>query len=180
MSQIAASTTTTLPIVKTNSEIAREGNIKLRRPLVLRPIPRPKSRRDEPKKSIRQRLAHVCDEWDRLQESRKRDAVYRYLRAVFYIVKHYSSREKTEKLVRRAFKFAGLPVDMKADPFAVIIRCTSEQKIDRKTVSKWSRALRWVAKLKKPRHRLMRFMKINGGINACAERYTRYFGRAKR
>ena len=96
---------------------------------------------DKPKKSIRQRLGDVCNAWDDFQETRDRDAVYGYLRAVFSIVQHYNGRHRTKKLMRRAYKFAGLPIDMNADPLAVVIRCTCDGKADNKTISKWSRAL---------------------------------------
>jgi len=135
---------------------------------------------DKPKKSIRQRLGDVCNAWDDFQETRDRDAVYGYLRAVFSIVKHYNGRHRTKKLMRRAYKFAGVTVDTNADPFAVIIRSTCEHKLDNKTISKWSRALRYVARVKKPRHPLTTFMKNRGGVNACAERYAKYFGRGER
>jgi hypothetical protein len=135
---------------------------------------------DKPKKSLRQRLGDVCNAWDDFQECRARDAVYGYLRAVFSIVKHYNGRRRTKKLIRRAFKFSGLPIDTNANPFAVIIRCTCEHKLDNKTISKWSRALQYVARVKKPRHPLTTFMKNRGGVNACADRYARYFGRGER
>ena len=131
-------------------------------------------------KSLRQRLAHVAHVWDELQETRDRDAVYDYLRAVFSIVRHYLGRRRTKRLMRRACKFAGLPVDMNADPFAVLIRCTCENSLDRKTVSKWSRALRYAARSKKPRVRLIPFMRKRGGITGCAALYAEHFGRGRR
>jgi hypothetical protein len=140
----------------------------------------PISRACKQKKSLRQRLAHVANVWDELQETRNRDAVYDYLRAVFSIVKHYRGRRRTKKLVRRAFRFAGLPIDMNADPFAVVMRCTCEKKLDRKTISKWSRALRYAARSKKPRVRLIPFMRKRGGITGCAALYAEQFGRGKR
>jgi hypothetical protein len=132
------------------------------------------------KKSIRQKLGDVCDAWDDFQGSRNRDAVYGYLRAVFSIVKHYSGRRRTKRLLRCAYKFAGLPFDKNSDPFAAVIRCTCEHKLDNKTVSKWARALRYVAHCKKPRTRVKTFMKHQGGVNACADRYAQYFGRGER
>src|SRR6266487_6009323 len=100
-------------------------------PTFRNPISRAASRDPKrSKKSIAWRLGRVCDEWDRFQESRNRDAVYGYLRAVFSIGKRYGGRRRTRKLMRRAFKYAGLPVDMTADPFAVVIRSTCEQKVD--------------------------------------------------
>jgi hypothetical protein len=128
----------------------------------------------KPKKSLRQRLGDVCNAWDDFQENRSRDAVYGYLRAVFSIVKHYSRRRRTKKLMLRAYKFAALRVDMNADPFAVVIRCTCDGKADDKTISKWSRALRYVARVRK-RKPLKEFMKGRGGINACADLYTQRF-----
>lgn len=135
---------------------------------------------DKPKKSLRHRLGDVCDAWDDFQGSRNRDAVYGYLRAVFSIVRHYHGRRRTKRLTRRTFKFAGLPVDMGADPFAVVIRCTCEHKLDNKTISKFSRALGFVARFKKPRHRLMTFMKNRGGINGCAALFAEHLGRSRR
>jgi hypothetical protein len=139
-----------------------------------------RTKRVKSKKSLRQRLGDVCNAWDDFQECRDRDAVYGYLRAVFSIVRHSSGRRRTKRLMRRAFKFAGLPFDKHADPFAVVIRCTCEHQLDNKTISKWSRALRYVARVKKPRHPLTTFMKSRGGVNACAERYAKHFGRGER
>jgi hypothetical protein len=82
--------------------------------------------------------------------------------------------------MRRAFKFAGLMIDMNADPFAAVMRCTCEKKLDRKTISKWSRALRYAARFKKPRVRLRPFIKNRGGINGCAALYAEQFGQGKR
>ena len=105
--------------------------------------------------------------------------MYGYLEAVYAIVKHYKIRRKTRKLLRHAFKFAGLPFDKNADPFTAVIRCTSDN-IDSKTISKCARALRYVARSKEPRMPLKTFMKEAGGVNACAGLYAKYFGRRGR
>ena len=122
----------------------------------------------------------MSDAWDEFQESRVRDAVYGYLKAVFAFVVDYKGRRRTKRLLRRAFQFAGLPFDKNADPFAAVIRCTSERNVDNKTISKWARALRYAAHCKRPRTPLKRFIKKMGGINACAERYAIYLGRGRR
>jgi GNAT superfamily N-acetyltransferase len=131
------------------------------------------------KTGLVQRLRHVSDVWEDFQETRDRDAVYDFLAAVFAIVQHYRRKGHTKKLIRRAFEFAELPLDKNADPFAAIIRCTCEEKLDRKTVSKWSRALRWAGRFKN-RMPLKKFMKARGGINACASLYTECLGRKNR
>jgi hypothetical protein len=103
--------------------------------------------------------------------------VYEYLAAVFTIVMHYKVRRRTTRLVRHAFKFADRPFDKNADPFSAVIRCTCGKAVDTKTISKWARALRYVASSKEPRTRLSKFMKGVGGVNACADLYARYSGR---
>jgi hypothetical protein len=141
--------------------------------------------RDEPagktsKARLRRRLEKIREAWDDFQTSRARDAVYGYLEAVFAIVEHYKVRRKTKKLLRHAFKFAELPFDRNADPFTAVIRCTCADLADSKAISKWARALRYVARCKAPQIRLKTFMKEAGGVNACADLYARYFGRRGR
>ena len=150
------------------------------------PIPRVVYRSDRkaggesPEDRLRQRLVIVCDAWDDFQECRKRDAVYRYLKAVFALVVDHKGRRRTRRLLRRAFQFAGLLFDENADPFAAVIRCTSERDVDNKTSSKWARALRYAAHCKRSRTPLKIFIKKMGGINACTERYAIYLGRGRR
>jgi len=128
---------------------------------------------------IRRRFEKIRDVWNQFQASRARDAVYGYLEAVFAIVTHYKVRRKTKKLLRHAFKFAELPFDRNADQFSAVICCTSGDGVDNKTISKWARALRYVAHCKAPRTRLKIFMKKAGGVNACADRYAKYLGRIR-
>jgi hypothetical protein len=117
-------------------------------------------------------LRKVRAAWDDFQRRRARDAVYRYLEAVFNLVQRYSDRSRRRKLVRGAFKFARLPRVSDADPFAAVIRCTSDVTVDRRAISKWARALRYAAVAKPAGDSLTSFMKGRGGINACANCYT--------
>jgi hypothetical protein len=95
---------------------------------------------------------------------------------VYCLVRRYEGQGRPNRLVRRAFKYAGLPVDKNAVPFAVVIRATCDRhKIDNKTISKWARALRYVAKFKR-RTPLKTFIKSRGGINACAALYAEHLG----
>jgi hypothetical protein len=150
------------------------------------PIPRALRQTDRapktkaPKSTLRQRLEKVGDAWNDFQTTRTRDAVYKYLSIVFETVMHYKVRRRMKKLMRQAFEFADIPFDENADPFTAVIRCTSADGADSKTISKWARALRYAAHCKVPRTRLKTFMKQVGGVNACADRYTRYCGRRTR
>ncbi len=127
---------------------------------------------------LTQRLEKICEAWNDFQSSRARDAVYLYLASVFAIVEHYKVRRKTGKLLRHAFELADLPFDKNADPFTAIIRCTSDDSVDNKMISKWARALRYVVRAKEPRVSLKTFMKTAGGVNACAALYAQRTRRA--
>jgi hypothetical protein len=152
----------------------------------LLPLPRPSIAsmlkfRDSGPKAIRVvSLGSVRDAWDDFQASRSRDAVYGYLEAVFAIVALYRVRRRTKRLLRYAFKFAHLSFEKHADPFAAVIRCTCGGLTDNKTISKWARALRYVARCKKPRTPLKAFMTEAGGVNACATRYAKLKRRRNR
>jgi len=129
---------------------------------------------------LRRRLEKVRAAWKEFQGSRARDAVYGYLEEISAVVEHYKLRRKTSRLLRHAFKLAGVSFDENADPFTAIIRCTCEGEVDSKTASKWSRALRYVAYSEVPNASLKTFMKEAGGINASAARFARYYGRGSR
>lgn len=118
---------------------------------------------------IGRRFEEIHRAWDKFRANRARDAVYGYLSTVFETVMHYKVRRKTKKLLRNALKVVDLSFDGNADPFAAVIRCTSDDSVDSKTISKWARALRYVAWRKDRGTPLERFMKEAGGVNACAD-----------
>ncbi len=99
---------------------------------------------------------------------------------VFAIVEHYEVRRKTAKRLRHACEFADLPFDRNADPLTAIIRCTSDDSVDSKIISKWARALRYAARSKAPQSQLKLFMRQAGGINGCADLYAKRVGRRNR
>ena len=146
------------------------------------PVSRPiwRLHREGTSKGPKRWLEKIRDAWDDFQANRARDAVYGYLEAVFAIVEHYKVRGRTKKLLRHAFKFANLPFDKNADPFTAVIRCTCGDAADNKTISKWARALRYVAHCEAPGARLKTFMKEAGGVNACATAYAKLKQRRNR
>lgn len=100
---------------------------------------------------VRQRLEKVCAAWATFHNCRGRDAVYEYLEAVYRLVMHYKVRRRTSELLQHAFEFGNVPFEEAANVFSVLIRCTCDNGVDNKTISKWSRALRFVAKSKTPK-----------------------------
>jgi hypothetical protein len=100
--------------------------------LIAKRVPAPRATRrstfnlrdNTPKAQLQRWLEKVCVAWDDFQANRARDAIYDYLEAVFAIVMHFKMRQRTKKLLRRAFSFADLRFDKNADPFTAVIRCT--------------------------------------------------------
>jgi hypothetical protein len=79
---------------------------------------------------------------------------------------------------RKALRLRCLEPSDHDEPFAAIIRCTSDPgKVDKRTRSKWSRVMRYAADYKPPGEPLDLFVKRKGGINACATRFARCLGR---
>ena len=128
--------------------------------------------------ALRQDLERIRDVWDDCQASRDRNAIYRYLNAVYGLVAWWTAEGREIDRARRALRLQRLKVSDREDPFAAVIRCTADPaKADKRTRSKWSRrhAVRGLYKLDS--EPLDSFIKRKGGINACAARFTRRLGR---
>jgi hypothetical protein len=136
-------------------------------------------RRDIPytDEALKQDLIRVQNAWDECQASRERDAIYTYLAAIFDLVAWWTAEKRALERAQKALRLRHIlrhitPSDHD-EPFAAIIRCTADPaKVDKRTRSKWSRALRYALAYKSHLEPLDRFMKRKGGINRCAERFS--------
>jgi hypothetical protein len=98
---------------------------------------------------VRWQLARIRKQWLRYQCSRHRNAVYLYLGAVFDLVTSWHG--DAYGCASQALGFHGCPIPRRIEPFDVAIRCTSDPaQVDARTRSKWSRALRFADRSKKP------------------------------
>ena len=93
--------------------------------------------------ALRQDLLRVRNAWEESQASRKRDAIYTYLTAVFDLVAWWAAENRALERAYKALRLQRMcPFDAE-EPFAAIIRCTADPtKCDKRTRSKWSRVLR--------------------------------------
>ena len=124
--------------------------------------------------ALRQDLLRVRNAWEESQASRERDAIYTYLTAVFDLVAWWAAEKRALDRAHKALRLRNMTPFDDEDPFAAIIRCTSDpSKVDKRTRSKWSRALRYAISCKPIGKPLARFVKRRGGINKCAEQSTR-------
>jgi hypothetical protein len=146
--------------------------------------PRPKTsvRKDIPytDQALKQDLLRVQNAWDDSQARRERDAIYIYLSAVFELVAWWMTDNRALERAENALRLRHLTSFDQEEPFAAIIRCTADPaKVDKRTRSKWSRALRYALACKSHLEPLDRFMKRKGGINSCAAKFASYLRRSR-
>jgi hypothetical protein len=122
--------------------------------------------------ALRQDLLRLRNAWEESQASRERDAIYSYLTAVFDLVAWWAAEKRALERAHKALRLRHINPFENEEPFAVVIRCTADrEKVDKRTRSKWSRALRYALVQKTPSESLVQFIKRKGGINRCAERF---------
>lgn len=136
------------------------------------------------KGSLAADLARLGDTWCSVQSSRDRNAIFAYLTDVFELVRWWAFEGQAKERAARALILKGLLVPKNIEPHrAVIAASVAPEAIDRRTASKWSRALRFAASCKPRKMPLRKFIKKQGGINACTTGHsmrTRRLGRRRR
>jgi hypothetical protein len=132
------------------------------------------------RQALQQDLARVRNAWEECQASRDRNAIYGYLSAVFDLVMWWKAEDRAVSRARWALQLHHLDVPSTDEPFAAIIFCAADpEKVDKRTRSKWSRTLRYAMEYKSSSEPLAAFVQRKGGINECAERFTRCRGRGR-
>lgn len=131
-----------------------------------------------PDRSLDQDLKRIRKIWEQMQSDRHRDAIYDYLTAVYEVVQAWKVERLAIDRAKRAFKIRGLFVPDEPEPFSAVISASmSPGKLDRRLVSKYSRALQLAAACECHGKKLEWFIKERGGLNLCAARFTRRLGR---
>jgi hypothetical protein len=127
-------------------------------------------------------VERLRDHWERLKATRRRDGIYEFLDAVFELVYLWKVEHKDDDRSEQAFeRFADRSVSLHSEPFAIMVAtAASPDKIDRRTLSKFSRVLRLAAEFKAPGEPLKDFVKRKGGLNACAREFARRLGRHRK
>jgi hypothetical protein len=128
--------------------------------------------------ALKANLLRLENEWETVQASRDRDAIYGYLNAVFELVMWWDHEGRSVNCASRALHQRGHNSVRAPEPFAAVIYCTADRgKVDNRTRSKWSRVLRYAAEYKALDEPLGDFVKRKGGINECAARFAQRLGR---
>jgi hypothetical protein len=128
--------------------------------------------------ALREDLLRIRNAWEESQASRDRDAIYIFLKAVFDLVGWWMAEKRAFERAHKALRLRNMTPFDDEEPFAAVIRCTTDPaKVDKRTRSKWSRALRYSISCKPIDEQLDRFVKRRGGINKCADRLTQQMSR---
>jgi hypothetical protein len=100
---------------------------------------------------------------------------------VFDLFAWWTTQGRALDRARWALRLQNISPSDHDEPFAAVIRCTADPaKVDKRTRSKWSRALRYALAYKPHSEPLDRFIKRKGGINECASRFARCLGRHRK
>jgi hypothetical protein len=128
--------------------------------------------------ALKANLLRLQNEWDMVQASRDRDAIYLYLSVVFELVASWAKEGRAVNRAHRALHLRRYNSVREPEAFAALILCTADRdKVDERTRSKWSRVLRFAAEFKALDEPLRDFIKRKGGINKCTARFARRLGR---
>jgi hypothetical protein len=123
-------------------------------------------------------LVRLRDSWRYAQRNRERTAIFSFLASVFELVAWWAFEKKAKQRAVRALALKKLAIPRIVEPYAaLIVASVAPECIDKRTVSKWSRALRYADACKPRKKKLRQFIKEKGGINACATAYSRRFRR---
>jgi hypothetical protein len=127
--------------------------------------------------ALKQDLRRVRNAWNECQANRDRDAIYSYLQAVFDLVAWWAAENRAIERGRKALRLHNIVPSDHDEPFAAVIRCTSDPaKVDKRTRSKWSRVLRYALEHKPLSEPLDQFIKRKGKINECASLFAKCLG----
>jgi hypothetical protein len=126
--------------------------------------------------AMRASLLRLEGEWEAVQASHDRLFTVIWLPFLNWSCGG-SGRGKAANRAGRALHLRGYSSAREPEPFAAVILCTADHdKVDDRTRSKWSRALRYAAEYKDLDESLRDFMKRKGGINRCASRFSPALG----
>jgi hypothetical protein len=123
------------------------------------------------KEALNEDLLRVRGAWNECQESRDRDAIYKYLTGVFELVSWWAAEGRDMDRASWALRLQNIDPSDREEPFAAVIRCTADP-ADKRSRSKWSRILRYAAVYKPLSEPLGQFIQRKGGINKCASRFA--------
>ena len=131
--------------------------------------------------AMKANLLRLQNEWEKVQASRDRGAIYQYLTAVFELVTCVGAGGQGSRVVLVGHcTCEGTSSIRKPEPFAAVILCTSDPgKVDYPDTKQVVAGAAVRRSKQGPGLAAGDFIKRRGGINACARRFARRLGRGQ-
>ncbi|MDQ2081523.1 hypothetical protein RA307_15155 [Xanthobacteraceae bacterium Astr-EGSB] len=105
--------------------------------------------------------------------SRRADHLYAYLSRVYRLFRRWQKGEVASRAAKRLAALSGIATSRRRHPLRAIIDVTSGA--DRKTKSRWTRALRYYAWFKRKHSKtggLVQCLRANGGVAGVAQKWA--------
>jgi hypothetical protein len=114
-------------------------------------------------------ITKAKEAWAKYQENSKynKNAVYGYLQVVFDLVQQWEKKGMADEYSLKALKRHEWTIQMKADPYARVICCSSDA--EPKIRSKWAIIMQWVADNNRRGRSFTEFVTNIGGLNECVK-----------
>lgn len=133
-----------------------------------------------PDRSLAQDIQRLNRLWHQVQSDRYRDAIYSFLTGVYDLVECWEVEVQAAQRVKRALAITGTTILERPEPFgAVLTAAIAPDRLERRKLSKYARALRFAASHKRPGRQLDQFMKKHGGLNGCASQLAKQQRRSR-
>jgi hypothetical protein len=127
-----------------------------------------------PDKSLAQDIKRLHRLWRQVQSDRQRDAIYGFLTGVYDLIECWQVEHQVAQRLKRALAIAGMAAIEQHEPFSAILQAAiAPDRLERRKLSKYARALRFAASCKRPGTRLDRFIKGHGGLNGSASAFAK-------
>jgi hypothetical protein len=119
--------------------------------------------------ALRADIMRIQSAWKRYQRDHRRNAVYKFLSAIFEIVTIWEADGRAASRAHRAMVNERCKAPRSLEPLSALMAVAAHPHVvDDRTLAKWGRVLRYAREFKLPSMSLRKFIKCKGGINECA------------
>lgn len=112
----------------------------------------------------------LIEEWERCSEANRRFSFYGYLELVYRLYVDLLKKEQERWAIKKLTECMRDQPLYENDLVRMLIDASCDA--DRKTKSRWARALRYICSLNVHWQHCSRFLKANGGPAGCAKKQT--------
>jgi hypothetical protein len=106
----------------------------------------------------------------RWRQSHRPEHLYAYLLSVYRLFRRWQNADVADRAARQLLTSTGISTNRRRHPLRAIIDVTSDA--DRRTKSRWTRALRYAWRERRRCRGLKQCLEANGGVAGCARSWA--------